>query len=288
MTTRKLLVFVIALIFSCSVFGQDQKGMRFGMVITPQLDWERSGNTKLYAHDGVNGKFGFGLSTEFRITDNVHFLTGIGGTFSGGGENYNFNDTIGYVTDKSQNIIPIKTINGDVSGTNNNTDYHFYKLVHRDYKTTYITIPVALKMMTKQIGALKYFGSFGGNIEILTKAHANDQVIDMRTNSTATVTITDLNIYSDCIPVKASLNVGAGCEYTLSGSTAVVFSLNYYRSFLSLTRGTSDHLIDNSYHNERITDPHPGRLDLNTSGANALTNHSIYGDGVALTVGILF
>ncbi len=273
MTTRKLLVFAIALLFSFHAFSQDNKSMRFGMVITPQLDWERSGNTKLFAHDGVNGKFGFGLTTEFKITDNVHFLTGIGGTFSGGGENYNLQDTVGYFVDKSQNLIKVSDVNG---GSSSLVGGSAYRLIHRDYKTTYVTIPVLLKMMTKPIGPFRYFGEFGGNIEILTKAHANDQVelLTAKGYSSSTVTITDLNIYSDCIPFKASLNVGAGAEYTLSGSTAVVVSLNYYRSFLSLTKSTSEYLIDGHQ-------PSP-------VGFTPLTNHGIYGDGVALTIGILF
>lgn len=272
MRTRTLLAFAFIILFTARGFSQtDQKGIRFGMLITPQLDWERSGNTKLYAHDGINGKFGFGLSMEFRVTDVVHFVTGIGGTFSGGGENYNMNDTIGYVVDKSQNQIKISDLNSTPSSLINPNN-HPYRLIHRDYKTTYVTIPVALKMMTKPIGALKYFGEFGGNIEILTKAHANDRVLDMRSNSTATITLTDLNIYSDCIPVKASLNVGAGTEYNLSGTTSLVISLNYYRSFTPLSKGTSQYLFDRN---------------TSSSGLTPLS-HSIYGDGIALTIGILF
>jgi len=280
MTTRKLLVFAIASLFSFHAFSQDNKSMRFGMYITPQLDWERSGNTKLYAHDGVNGKFGFGLSTEFKITDNVHFLTGIGGTFSGGGENYNVGgDTIGYVTDKNQNFIKVSDVNSAPGSTYLNSGNTYYRLIHRDYKTSYVTIPVQLKMMTKPIGPFRYFGEFGGNIEILTKAHANDQVEAFNkatgTFSENTVTLTDLNIYSDCIPFKASLNVGAGAEYTLSGSTAVVFSLNYLRSFISATSGTSEYLYN-------------GVSNHSSFALNAMSGHSVYGDGVALTIGILF
>jgi hypothetical protein len=270
MKTRTILVSLFFVLFSSSFLAQDTKSMRFGMFISPQLDWERSGNTKLYAHDGINGKFGFGLSMEFKITDVVHFQTGIGGTFSGGGEKYTVSDTIGYVTDHAGNPIKVSDLNSNIAGNFANPSNHLYRLLHRQFKTSYVTIPVLLKMMTKPIGPLKYFGQFGGNLEILTKASSDDQV---QLSNNTTTTLTANNIYSDCIPVKASLNVGAGAEYNLSGSTSVVISLNYMRAFTSVSKGTSDYLLDYS--------------QSSTGGLTAL-KHSIFGDGIGLTIGILF
>ncbi|MFI5151442.1 MAG: outer membrane beta-barrel protein [Bacteroidia bacterium] len=270
MKTRTILVSLFIVMFAAQSLGQDVKNIRFGMLINPQLDWERSGNSKLYTHDGINGKFGFGLSLEFKITDVVHFQTGLGGTFSGGGENYTASDTVGYVTDRTG--VPYK-----IADVNNNHTYlatpnHVYRLLHRQYKTSYITIPVMLKMMTKAIGPLKYFGQFGGNLEILTKATADD-IVSTDFTTSHTTTNTAISIYSDCIPVKASLNVGAGAEYNISGTTSLVVSLNYLRSFTTLTKGTSDYLIDSS---------------TSTGGTFTGLAHKIYGDGFALSIGILF
>jgi hypothetical protein len=273
MKTRTLLVSVFILMFASPYFGQDAtvKNMRFGMMIDPQLDWERSGNTKLYTHDGINGKFGFGLTLEFKITDVVHFQTGLGGTFSGGGVNYTASDTVGYVTDKSGNPIKISDLNSTPSNLTNPSN-HTYRLIHRQYKTSYVTIPVLLKMMTKPIGPLKYFGQFGGNLEIMTKATADD-IVTKDFTTTNTSTNTAINIYSDCIPVKASLNVGAGAEYVLSGTTSLVVSLNYMRSFTTLTKGTSDYLVDTSN---------------STPSSLVGLAQKVYGDGFALSIGILF
>jgi hypothetical protein len=293
MRTRTLLAFAFILMFSAQTFSQtDQKGVRFGMLVTPQIDWLRSGDTKQYAHDGVNGKFGFGLSLEFRLTDVVHFMTGIGGTFAGGGVNYTVGATpIGYYADNAQNPIKISDLNGEL----NSKDYHFdpywdpsnhssYKLLSRVYKTTYVTIPVTLKMMTKPIGPLKYFGIFGGNLEVLTGAKATDQVLE--TSSNKAFTLTAIDVKNDCNFFKASLNVGLGAEYTLSGTTALTFGLNYYRAFTSLTNTSSSYLIKgNSNYN---SDPNQSLSPAHNSGGFSSLSHSTFGDGIALTVGVLF
>jgi hypothetical protein len=276
MRSGKLLAFAFFLLFTSGIYSQSQevKNMRFGVGITPQLDWERSGNTNLYKGSGVAGKFGFGLNIEFRITDVVHFTTGIGGTFGGGSVNYGQADTIGYATDKSKNFIALSDINKDIIGTYTNPNNHFYKLNTRSYKTNYVTIPVALKMMTKAIGPLKYYILFGGNLEILTKARATDDVIlNFGSSNASSTKLSDQDIYHDCIPVKASLNVGGGAEYTISGTTALVFGINYYRAFTSVTKSPSNYLFDGKPNN--------------TGGMTPVT-HKLFGDGFALSIGILF
>ncbi len=292
MRTRKLLVLAVVLSITANIFGQtDQKSVRFGMLITPQIDWLRSGNTKEYAHDGVNGKFGFGLSLEFRVTDVVHFMTGIGGTFAGGGEVYNVGTTpIGYYADNSQNPVAIKDLNSELNASASSqasywdpANHSSYKLQSRVVKTTYVTIPVVLKMMTKQIGPLKYFGIFGGNLEVLATAKATDQVVE--SSSGKSFTLTDLDVHNDCNLFKASLNVGLGGEYTLSGTTAVTFGLNYYRAFTSLSNSSSNYLI---YGNPNSSDPKASFSPANNTGGFTNLKHTTYGDGIALTVGILF
>jgi hypothetical protein len=291
MTTRKLIVCAIASLFAVKSFSQsDEKKTRFGIVLTPQLDWLRTGNAKEYTGNGVAAKFGLGLSMEFKINDVVHFLTGIGGVFGGGTENYNVGSTpIGYYADNSLNPVKISDLNNELNQNAASQTAYFnghqsYKLLTRDYKTTYVTIPLALKMMTKEIGALKYFGIFGGNVEFLTGATATDQIVNTTTNVTSTNT--GIDVKSDCEFFKVGLNIGAGAEYTLSGTTAITFGLNYYRGFTSLTSSSSGYLITgNSNFNGS---PQSSFSPVNNTGGFTSLKHSIYGDGIALTVGILF
>ncbi len=293
MTTRKLLVCAFVFLSSTQFFAQDSKTVRFGMDITPQIDWLRSGNTKDYLHQGVNGKLGFGLDLEFKITDVVKFSTGIGGTFSGGGESYNTGTTpIGYYMDNSQNPVKISDLNNELNQPVSSqipywSGHQSYRLLSRVYKTTYITIPLTLKMMTKPIGPLKYFGIFGGNIEILASATATDQLINTNpATPNQALTVSGVNMMSDCNLFKASLNVGAGAEYTLSGTTGITFGINYLRAFTSLSSSTSNYLISGNptYNTNPSTSFSPG---ANSGGFTALS-HSLYGDAVVLKIGILF
>lgn len=291
MTTRKLIVVAIASLFAVKSFSQaDEKKARFGIVLTPQLDWLRTGNAKEYTGNGVSGKFGLGLSMEFKINDVVHFMTGIGGVFGGGTENYNVGSTpIGYIADNSQNPSKISDLNAALNADTATRGTYFrthpsYRLLTRSFKTTYVTIPLALKMMTKEIGAFKYFGVFGGNLEFLTGATATDDIVNTATNGSTTNTGVDVR--GDCNFFKVGLNVGAGAEYTLSGTTAITFGLNYYRAFTSLASSSSAYLITgNTNYN---TDPQASFSYKNNTGGYTPLKHSIYGDGIALTVGILF
>ncbi|MBK8368834.1 MAG: hypothetical protein IPL10_15940 [Bacteroidetes bacterium] len=118
-------------------------------------------------------------------------------------------------------------------------DVQYNGLYERKIKTTHFTIPLALKMMTKEIGGFKYFGVLVRNWRSI-KARA----IDKYTSSTvygANVsngpgTNTNININKDgsLIPIRVGMNVGLGAEYRLAGSTSLFLSINYFRSFTNL------------------------------------------------------
>ena len=85
-------------------------------------------------------------------------------------------------------------------------------------------------MKTKEIGYLTYFGQFGGNIGIKTKGRVTDQasnVLSLNQEST----LTDLDLDDGIQPLKVAINVGAGAEYNLSGSTSVFFGISYNHGF---------------------------------------------------------
>lgn len=268
--TKKLISLTLLLGLSLSVLAQDaDKKTRFGIQVNPQVNWLRSGVVKKYDKDGSKFGFGFGLITEFKITKNVVFATGIGGSFEGANMAYN-GDTARYMLNADQAFIEIDKLNSDTSLLNNPNN-HAYWLKSRSYKTTYIILPITLKMMTNEIGAMKYFAMFGGNLGILTKTRVKDDVLDLKTATLSQITIEDLNVSKDCIPVRLGLNVGAGAEYNLSGSTSILFSLNYYRSFTTLSKSESKYLVETG-----------------KAGSLKALTHKSFADGIALTVGFLF
>ena len=173
-------------------------------------------------------------------------------------------------------LVEIKGTNpSDAQYNNGTTTAHF--LTSRQIHTTYVTIPLILKMKTKEISGFKYFVDFGANVGVLTSAKANDNTIDISstTGYTTTATHNGLSIYKDCIPVRAGLNVGAGAEYRLAGTTSVFLSVNYVNSFIPTVKA-------NSVYNA---------TGVNGVGSNSTfvyAAQSLKTNGIQINVGILF
>lgn len=264
--------------------GDADKKFRFGLKITPTPTWYRSADTKAVESTGIKFGFGFGLQTEFRINSTASFVTGIGGDFLGGKQTFKNNQ--GYFltsenayTDSKNTTWGKTPADMDISGGTGK----FYEIKSRTVKATYITIPILLKLMTKDISGFKYFGVFGGNIAIQSKYRATDEITELKYNSTTskfetagTTTINDMRPKGDLIPFNIGLNVGIGLEYNLSGSTSIFFSANYCRGFINQYKGTSAIMVDNLKDN------------LNDSTTPAASKQSGFSDGVQINIGMLF
>ena len=59
------------------------KHVRFGLLVTPSVDWYKSGQ-KLTEKDGAGMKFGGGLTVEFRLTNVASLVTGATVNMGGG------------------------------------------------------------------------------------------------------------------------------------------------------------------------------------------------------------
>ncbi len=290
---KKILVLVSSTILLVNALvAQDaaDKNVRFGLRVSPTPTWLRSNDLKNIDNGGAKFGFGFGLQLEFRINSTASFVTGIGGDFLGGTQNYKTGqgyalnkDNSSYVDSKSLNF------NKDAQAISSSTDkdYNYYELKSRSVKATYITIPLLLKLMTKDISGFKYFGLFGGNIAVQTKYRAADNVSILTYNdgpkvyesTSTTVTISDMRPSGDIIPVNVALNVGLGLEYNISGSTSLFVSINYIRGFINQYTPKSSSMINDI------------KTKINNNGATGAlvpSTQSAYSDGVQINVGVLF
>ncbi|HTA60995.1 MAG TPA: outer membrane beta-barrel protein [Bacteroidia bacterium] len=289
---KKLLYTFIAISFTSSVLlaQDDSKSVRFGVFGRATPTWYSMPTNNNYAKGGAIFGAGFGLNMEFRITDVVSFQTGVGGDFDGGKVKYtvpsflNFNPTnlyyTGYYLDKTPALVEIKgTSPSDSVYRNGQTTAHL--LASRQIHTTYVTIPLILKMKTKEISGFKYFVDFGANVGVLVSAKANDITNDFSVASNGFPTITantykGLSIYKDCNPVRVGLNVGGGAEYRLSGSTSIFLSVNYVNSFISTVKTTS------VYNTTGTT------VNANNQSAFVYAAQNFKTNGIQVNVGILF
>ncbi len=255
-----MLCFLIA--FSIQSKAQEDeplKNFRFGLRISPEISWLKPGDSKKQEGAGAKLKLGYALMTEFRLNKVVSLATGIG--FEKNGGSLNYIDTARYFY---HDEAPLE-IKEDTAGISKTTEV--YQLKKRNFSIAYWTIPITLKMRTKEIGVMTYFGQAGINLGIRTKAIAKDEVLSAKNSSTS---LDDINISSDMSFFKAAINVGAGAEYNLAGSTSLIFSINYLNGLTNVSRTASDYLYKVEGTNR-------------SSYKQKFTNNA-----VSLTVGILF
>lgn len=247
------------------------KKFRFGLRVTPQPTWFKSNNDNSKG-SGANFGFGFGLMFDIKLSKIINFSTGLGGDFEGGYIKYKYlvdnanhaNDfNVNVVVDKENNLVEAKDGKGstDYELVNGSTQY---VMNDRKIKSTFVTIPVLLKMMTQEYSGLKYFFNFGGEIGIRAGVKANDTYVSgLKTSITGTSVTTEvvasgdlhrdnINIGKDAslLPFRLGMNLGVGTEYRLGGSTSLVTSINYFQSFTNLMRNDSKYLtkgVDNTY-----------------------------------------
>ncbi|MBC7695110.1 MAG: outer membrane beta-barrel protein [Burkholderiales bacterium] len=256
---KKILLIVSSTLLLANNFlaqdTDDDKKFRLGLKVAAQPTWFSS-NESATTKGGAGFGFGFGLVTEFRLGKTASFVTGIGGDFESGSVRYKFDPlsstphSVGYITDNAGNLKELKDgVNqADLIQTG---DVLYAGVTERKIKTTHVTIPIALKMMTKEMGGFKYFGMFGGEIGIRVKSRATDKYTSSFTSTSYNLssgTNTNININKDgsLIPLRVGMNVGLGAEYRLSGSTSMFLSINYFRSFTNLMRKESAYMVYDS------------------------------------------
>lgn len=264
--------------------GDDRK-VRFGLKVTPTPTWMRSNDTKLVENSGMKFGFGFGLQIEFKINSTAAFVTGIGGDFLGGKQIYKNGQ--GYMINTGDNgyresgTITYQYLPGVMHANSMVDDYKFYELKSREIKVTYITLPILLKLMTKDISGFKYFGVFGANVAVATKYKVTDEITELNYtaggfSSGGSSTLSDMTPSGDYLPFNAGLNVGLGMEYNLSGSTSAFISFNYCRGFINQYKSESKVIVDNL------------KESLNNMKTPVKSKQSAFSDGVQINIGMLF
>ena len=251
-------VITISILMSTTIKAQssdDDNKVRFGLRLSPQPTWFSSSDKNTLPNGGVFG-YGFGLNVEFKLTNTAALLTGIGGDFEGGKLKFR-NDAANnyqmcYFKDDADAFVQANS-NSPVSALKKagNT---LYVVSERKINNTYVTLPFILKLSTKEISGAKYFGLFGAEVGIRIKAKAEDKYLEVRKyksdstyESLPATTVSDIDISKDAslIPLRVGLNVGAGFEYRLVGSTAFFFSVNYFNSFTNFMRTESKYMMYN-------------------------------------------
>jgi hypothetical protein len=263
------------------------KNFRFGLAITPSLNWYGT-ESKVLQRDGFAPKFGGGLIMEFRLAKVAAIQTGINIITAGGKLKYNNGGqyvpgatTISYYYDNNiDDIVEYNTVD-----QNNMASHSRYQLNKRRYRTTYISVPILLKLKTREIGTMVYYGQFGLNSFFRWKGRANDDVSILDApNAGVTETKSNLMISKDVNIYNAALNFGLGAEWNLAGTTSMVFGLNYNLGFTNVLRKDSQFLekrFNENTYNVNSTD-HNNDYQINR------LEQIVKENSLVLTLGVLF
>jgi hypothetical protein len=250
------------------------KNFRFGLKGELSFDWLNSSNKKKLLNGGVGVGYDWGMQLEFKIADNFSFVSGLSLKTSSYKLDYRGAteaDSIVYILDKNSELVERKE-----DGSFDIANQRAFLMNERSFKTNYINIPLIIKMKTKEIGYLTYFGQFGANLAFATKTRAKDSGFELDTATykfTKGYTNEDLNLSKSIVPVRAGLIVGGGAEYNFSGSTSMFFALHYNHYFTS-------YLKSNDKYTQKADVINPGKF---VSGG-----YKTLPGAVTLTVGILF
>lgn len=278
-------ILFIAVLLAVQGFSQEEANFRkfkFGFKVDPNISW-MSPKTADMVNEGVLLRGSFGLNADIMFSEN--YALGTGFSIMGSGGQLSFFDT------------EVRT--GDAGESN------FIVKRNRKYKLKYVEVPLTLKLRTDEIGYMTYWGQFGVGLGFATKATADDdikffsQLVEDTTtgesswldagSANSTIAKEDeeemgVDISGETLPFRASLIIGAGIDYSLSGNTSLMFGIAYNNGLTNVFKSKTTAIETNDDDNPSygIDSEVIGGRFYNEFKMKSITNSFV------LTAGILF
>jgi hypothetical protein len=203
-----VIVFLLSIPFSRS-YGQDR--IAFGVHVDPVISWFSTDISKV-KNNGARPGFNFGLTYNRYFAQNYSFSTGIS-LLSAGGKLVSKDTTSMDFSNFRSTVLPNNTI---------------------VYKLQYIAIPLGLKLQTNQIGFVSFFADLG----LVPKLVINRKI------DIPSLSISGENASKELRMLNMSYHVTGGVEYSLGGTTALVFALDFDNNFLDITKDNTGQPTD--------------------------------------------
>lgn len=187
-----------------ALVSRAQQKISFGIHADPVISWFSS-DIQETKNDGARPGFSFGLTFNNYFTPNYSFSTGIGIVNAGGRLVSN------EATLLSLGKRELKTVNIPAGES----------VV---YKIQYLTVPFGIKLQTNQIGYMTIFTDMGLDPKVVIGGKAD------YLNVKGENALNEINVFN------LSYHITGGIEYSLGGSTALIFGLNFDNNFLDITK----------------------------------------------------
>lgn len=189
-----------------------ESDLRLGFQVSPAFSWMTTDDNQIN-NNGTNLGLKLGARGEIFFRENYAFIIGLGFAFNSGGRLRHDFPTEAW----QRSEIP----NGVFSTP-------FPAGTDLRYNLQYVEIPFGLKFRTNEIGYMRYFAEL--------------PVITLGFNSQARGTVEYSSIKEEKIDIKKEVNplalswgVGAGVEYSVSETTALIGGISYQRGFSDVT-----------------------------------------------------
>lgn len=195
--------FLFLMPFLTGWYVMAQKSTTFSVTLDPAVTWF-SNDRKELETKGAELALSYGLTMDRFFNEKYALSTGLSVTSLGG--NLLYNDTVLIKTSYDTVKIPPGT--------------------RIQYRIRYFTIPLGLKLKTVEIGYKTFFVDLGlkAMIRINAKASTKNKMLDKD------------KVRDEIQLFNMAYYFGAGMEYSLGESTAIVGGLYYARTFLDITK----------------------------------------------------
>lgn len=265
---KNSILFTLALMLTLVSTAQEAE-WKIGFKVNPNVSWIKP-DAKYINNEGNNLRFGFSLMIDKHFTDNYAFGTGLNIFQTGGKLSY------------------LRKTNEVVDGLPNS--YDVISRIDRNYKLQYGEIPFTLKLRTNEIGYITYWGQFGLGLGFNIRSKSDDSIDylyqatgspdDLWKESTInSLEVEDEDIKDDISIFRSSLIIGAGIEYSLSGTTSIIAGITFNNGFSDCLRGQGIQTDDRDavIYEGNGNDKKPREYDLKG-----------YSNFIELNIGILF
>jgi hypothetical protein len=206
---------LIPVLFFFSIISNAQQIISFGVHADPVISWF-STDIKEVQNDGARAGFNFGLTYNKYFTPNYSFSTGIS-LMRAGGRLVSSDTTMLEFSKSKATVLPGNPV---------------------VYKIQYLIIPIGLKLQTNRIGYITYFTDLGLDPKIVISRRADIPSLN----------ITDEDASNELRMFNLSYHITAGVEYSLGGTTALLFGLNFDNNFLDITKDNGNQPADKVSH----------------------------------------
>ena len=229
---KNVTILVFGMLITQLSFAQGE--FRFGLKGSSNFGWV-GGTSKNIVNDGTTVAFGYGIMGDYYFKPNYGISAEI---------------MLSNIKSKFKVTEPL-AFNSAMSDTVNDLRY--------EYNIQYLDIPLTMKIRTKEIGDMTYFGQFGVSMGFalnaktsivstgLPKSISDQEPTEYRVNGAEGDAFTVNNFDDKVFLFRLPLIIGGGVEYKMAGSTSLQGGVRIANTFTDMFVKDKTAIAKNNY-----------------------------------------